>query len=93
MDEKERLEKLFNSLTEEEKDYIYRSQWKRHVALDVCDEIDLYRDGPHAEGELDDISKFIAEKYVDEGEYDCNLSYWDNIYNLVDKYLEEGGYE
>ena len=29
---------------------------------------------------------FLAESYVCDGEYDCNLSYWDNIENLMEDY-------
>lgn len=29
-----------------------------------------------------------ADLYVYDGEYDCNLSYWDNISNVIDKARE-----
>ncbi len=35
----------------------------------------------------DDRIENIANRYVYEGRYDCNLSYWQNIENLIDEEL------
>lgn len=46
----------------------------------------------HAESigiELDDGAvDMIVDRYVEQGDYDCNLNYWANIENLI---KEEGG--
>ena len=36
----------------------------------------------------EETAEFIAECYV-EGRYDCNLSYWDNINNLIEENCED----
>ncbi len=64
----------YESLTDEVRDYIYRRVWKEHVKEDVKN---MYEDMD------DDRVERIAEMYVNEGEYDCNLSYWSNLENLV----------
>ncbi len=64
----------YESLTDEERDYIYRKVWKDHVKEDVKN---MYEDMDEGRVER------IAEMYVNEGEYDCNLSYWSNLENLV----------
>lgn len=30
----------------------------------------------------------VAERYVLDGDYDCDMSYWDNIYNLLHEETE-----
>lgn len=55
--------------------------WAEHVTDDILS---------HAEEIGVEISKedaeILAESYVCDGEYDCNLSYWDNIENLMEDY-------
>lgn len=65
------------------KDAIYRALWMDYVMDDINSRIE--------EMELDDAYdesdvKAIAERYVYDGKYDCELSYWDNIENLIDGY-------
>ena len=36
----------------------------------------------------EETAEFIAERYL-EGRYDCNLSYWDNINNLIKENCED----
>ena len=64
-----------------EKDKIYRMVWAEHVTDDILS---------HAEDIGAEISKedaeILAESYACDGEYDCNLSYWDNIENLMEDY-------
>lgn len=66
--------RLLNILPLKEQDNIYRYIWHQHVMEDVRS---------HAETldiELtDDEIDTAAEYYVYDGDYDCNLSYWDNI--------------
>lgn len=34
------------------------------------------------------IKYAVAERYVLDGDYDCNLDYWTNIDDLIDQILE-----
>lgn len=66
-------------LSEKLRDEIYRDVWKEHVKEDIL---------THAEDIDEDIddedAEMLAERYVYEGDYDCNLDYWANIENLID---------
>ena len=76
-------ESKINELSAIEKDKIYRMVWAEHVTDDILS---------HAEDIGVEISKedaeILAENYVCDGEYDCNLSYWDNIENLMEDYTK-----
>lgn len=65
-------------LTEKQKEEIYNERRKFHLKADVVT-FAKYDYGELSEADLD----IIASRWVDDGEYDCNLSYWDNIENLV----------
>ena len=76
---------IYEVLTAEQKDYIYRMAWFEHVYedvkgrlldLDIADEDDAFKNT-------------VAHRYVYEGDYDCNLSYWDNIDNLINECIEQ----
>lgn len=79
----EEIHKMINSLSSYEQDRIYRYLWSQYVRKDVIS---------HAESigiELDDGAvDMIVDRYVEQGDYDCNLNYWANIENLIE---EEGG--
>ena len=77
-------EKVYDRLNDRNKDALYRMLWSDYVKMDVlarCEErnIDL---------EDEDVNR-ITNMYVGYGEYDCNLSYWDNIDNLIDQVCME----
>ena len=77
-------EAYLSYLTPDEKDKIYRALWKEHVVEDARSQIEeyiFYELIPKEDVER--IADQAAERYVYEGDYDCNLSYWDNIENLV----------
>lgn len=77
-------EAYLSSLTPEEKDKVYRALWKEHVVEDARSQIEeyiFYELIPKEDVER--IADQAAERYVYEGDYDCTLSYWDNIENLV----------
>lgn len=73
-------------VTEEEKDVqnqlyrdkIYREVWKEHVIEDIRE---FLKDND-MELDEDGIDK-AATMYTMYGEYDCNLSYWSNIENVI----------
>lgn len=79
----EEIHKMIDSLSSYEQDRIYRYLWSQHVREDVIS---------HAEnigiGLDDGIIDTIIDRYVEHGDYDCNLDYWTNIENLIE---EEGG--
>ena len=70
---------FIDKLTPKQKDEAYRILWSDYVREDVVS---------HAETigvALDeDTIDTIVDAYVYYSNYDCNLSYWDNIESLID---------
>lgn len=77
-------EKLLNSLTDSQKDYIYRKVWAEHVKEDVLSVLAGRKDNL-SDKEKQEIAEEAAYLYCEEGQYDCNLSYWENVENLVNE--------
>lgn len=66
-------------------DEIYRFVWHRYTMEDV--ERIMEEEYPSiSESEKDEIADSVARAYVYDGKYDCNLSYWDNIRNLIARF-------
>lgn len=65
-------------------DEIYRQVKCRYVAGDAADR--MKERG--IEDSDDSIRYAVAERYVLDGDYDCNLDYWANIDNLINQILE-----
>ena len=70
-------------------DELYHALRKEHVLMDalafITDDYEYKKkleEYPEKEVELADA---IAERYVYDRDYDCNLSYWDNIKSLYDE--------
>lgn len=83
--EKEKLpEILMRLLPSMEKDAFYRKIWAESIMEDVKS-FDSNKDIKISNSK----AKEIAEAYVNS-KYDCNLSYWDNIQNLI---LDMAAYE
>lgn len=63
-------------------DAIYRSVWYDHVMEDIRTE---FTDEDSDEKCSLDNGKIgdMAYRYVYEGEYDCNIPYWDQLRNLI----------
>lgn len=76
---------LYNSLSTEDKDSLYRMLWMDHVIEDIKTRITECEDDI-PDDILNSIAEKVATEYVYNGQYDCNLSYWDNIDNLIQKY-------
>ena len=78
------LDILSEYLSFEEKDAFYRKIWAEHVKEDVL---------TFAENEdieiTDENADRTASAYVN-GRYDCNLSYWENLHNLIQESKEKG---
>lgn len=78
----EKLNKILESLSYEEKDLLYRKLWYNYVLEDVQEVIensDISINNPDA------IANVVAKKYVYDGDYDCEKTYWDNIEYLLQK--------
>ncbi len=91
IEEDDKIESILQKLDAAEKDSLYRRLWKDYVREDVSgflDEEIEARELEIADEDKELIVGKVTNLYVYEGEYDCNLSYWDNIRNLIDPELE-----
>jgi len=79
---------IFDKMTEKQKDDIYRKVWFGHVIEDAKGIMmgAVRYNIPEEDEQFESLAECIAKDFVYEGEYDCNISYWDNIYNLLDKW-------
>lgn len=73
--------KLFKKMSREQRKYVYDKMRYEHVREDV---IERAKD-QNVKLTLSAVNK-IAYEYVYEGEYECNMSYWDNIDVLMANY-------
>jgi hypothetical protein len=71
------------NMSSEQKDAIYRYLWTQHVYEDVENRAEE-TETALSEEQIDEV----VEEYVYYGNYDCNLSYWDNIDNLIESVIE-----
>ena len=80
---KESDKKFAEALSSETLYAVHRYIEHQHVKVDIED---------YAREQCVNLTKQVIEKaadlYVYDGEYDCNLSYWDNISNVIDKARE-----
>jgi len=77
-------EAFLEALSAEERDAVYRALWKEHVVEDMYSEMDgMVMADLLPDDEKATIADMAAERYVYEGDYDCNLDYWTNIRNLL----------
>lgn len=74
--------KLNGVISDDTKDLLYRKLWLPYVIEDV---LSYANDTMEIELTEED-AECIARGYVDDGEYDCNIPYWDNIENLINRY-------
>lgn len=75
-----KLEKILAGLTEQEKDDIYSHLCYQHVlqdCYDFCEQENL--------SASDETLEQAATLYVYDGDYECNLPYWLNIANVIEK--------
>lgn len=73
-------EAIMNSLTPEQKDYIYEERRKELIRQDTivyCETNNIPYD--------DNLIEFVTQEWIN-GKYDCNLPYWDNIQVLITDY-------
>lgn len=76
----EKLQKKVDSLSEKERDDIYRYLWAEHVKADI----EEYAEDNDITLDEEDVEA-IANRYVYDGKYDCNLDYWTNIGKLIEQ--------
>lgn len=76
------------NLSATQKDDLYRTFWYEHVLEDVEKKLSENPDVPKDEEEFASVCQEVANRYVYNGDYDCNLSYWNNINSLIDTALE-----
>ena len=74
----------YNQLTEEEKDFFADQRKKEYVREDVITQC-KDRGYELTEEQITDV----VDRYVDDCDYDCELSYWDNLECLIEKVLED----
>ena len=74
---------FLDTLSVSDKDQLYRYLWAEYVEEDVT--YQLMENGPClSKKDRKKIVASVTRKYVYDGKYDCNLSYWDNIHNLIE---------
>ena len=74
-------------------DEVYRLVWKNQVICDVKQYAEDHEIFPDNWEKVEKLAETVAEAYVFEGEYDCNLSYWQNLKNLICENMPEGEFE
>lgn len=83
----EELFKLIDSLKPYKKDELYRHLWVNHVREDVRTILEEY-DVPYlSDDDFDALIDDCANRFVYNGEYDCNTDYWSNLEALIDHRL------
>ena len=68
-----------NGLEYEQKSTLYSILWSQYVREDVASRLEEQEECSDA------IVEEVTRRYVYDFEYDCNLSYWENIDNLIEK--------
>lgn len=80
-----KVQDILKTLSTAEKDQLYRFLWSEHVEEDVRSRLEDNPVEDMFEEDIESLVSNVTERYVYEGRYDCNLSYWDNIQNLIDE--------
>lgn len=75
---------FIDSLDPASRDALYRRLWIEYVTEDVACHIETFDDIPC--NDYDTIVELVAQAYVYDGDYDCNLTYWENIDNLIKRF-------
>lgn len=80
-----KIKELAAGLDEKKADSLYRALWCNYVKEDVKLKLEEESDIKLTENEIDNC----VDLYVYHGKYDCDLSYWDNIQNLIEDVWED----
>lgn len=81
------VEELISRMSDSQKDSVYRLLWAEHVKEDVLARLEE-REDDIPENFVKEFVEEVVTQYVYEGKYDCNLSYWDNIDNLIENEMQ-----
>ena len=89
-----KINKIYNELNDVEKDTLYRKLRLDYVKEDIYSLLySLLEDEnlPLDEESMlaEKIANIVSERYVYDGDYDCNLTYWDNLRNLINEVQKE----
>ena len=87
------LKEIIKELSEEDKDILYRVFWQEKIAEDISAYIEDWEildidEKPINSKKLNLIISSASYNYT-QGDYDCNISYWDNIENVVSKEIKK----
>lgn len=84
--DREKLDELLTELNYSTLDYIYRRLWANHVKEDVISRIkDDFTFLKYDDSDIEEC----ARRYVFDGDYDCNWTYWDNIDAIIYDYFKD----
>ena len=78
----EKTHSFVETLSSTERDDLYRYLWSDYVRNDVREKL-ASDDIGLSDEDVKAIIEAVVEYYVYDGEYDCELGYWDNISNLI----------
>jgi len=78
---------IYANLSPSQRDDIYRMKHMEYVEEDVRSRIEENYDTKIDKDDIDSLVSDVANAYVYHCKYDCELSYWDNIDNLIERYL------
>lgn len=73
-----------DSLDSLSRDALYRRLWIEYVTDDIASHIETFDYISCDDRET--IIELVAQAYVYDGDYDCNLTYWENIDNLISRF-------
>lgn len=79
--------KLIDSLKPHRKDELYRYLWVNHVKEDVRTVLEEYGVPYLSDDDFETMIDDCANRFVYNGEYDCNTDYWSNLEALIDRRL------
>ena len=80
------LKNLYDSLTADEREFIYRKVLYNFIKEDVLQFIeDNYEENKIKDPE--GFAEVIAERWAFDGDYNCEISHWDNISNHIERNL------
>ena len=76
---------LYAKMSEKQRDDIYRLVRKKYIKEDVKSRMEELQVLDKNDENFDTVVETVATRYVYDGDYDCNLTYWENIDNLINE--------
>lgn len=81
------LDAFVSSLDPISRDALYRNLWLEYVIEDITTRMCDCCPEDICSGDCGELIEKAAHAYVYDGQYDCNLSYWENIDNVINRCL------